>query len=492
MIRLWILTVILLCTLSVFKVEGQSKLEMSSTLISAYKDITSLKIEDGRKKIKTSQAFDSDNAMAFYIENYIDFFTLFIQEDYYQYKKRLPSRDFRLSKIKDSDKSSPYYLYCQAEIILQWAIIKLKFDDKFSAAKDVYSAYKLLVRNESLFPEFTENYKSLSIIHALAESLPGWVRKIVGVKGSVASANKEIEVLLNKVTKENHFYKNEVVAIYSYMQYYVNNNKEDAFLLYDKYKLDSTTNPLITFLKATMAHNVGRNDYAISILEQRPKSGEYLPFYYLDFLMGKFKLNRLDNDADVYLKRFTNNFKGRHYIKEAYQKLAWFEWVVKSNPTGYRTYMKKCQSHGSKLLDEDKQADKEAQEEGLPDKVLLSVRMLFDGGYYNRALVSLLDVETHYINSSTHDGEFYYRMGRVNEALKNEGDALKYYDITINKSNPTKYYACSAALRSGLIYESKKNYKMAIEYFNNCLALNPEGYSSSLHQKAKSGLSRVN
>lgn len=109
---------------------AQSKFIMSTRVMDAYQDITSLKLAIGQLKLNEAKISESNNAMVYYIENYIDFFTLFIQEDYNSYKKLLANRDKRLEKIKLGDPNSPYYLFCQAEIILQWATIKLKFDKK--------------------------------------------------------------------------------------------------------------------------------------------------------------------------------------------------------------------------------------------------------------------------------------------------------------------------------------------------------------------------
>ena len=114
-----------------------------------------------------------------------------------------------------------------------------------------------------------------------------------------------------------------------------------------------------------------------------------MDFYLLDFLLGTMKINRLDEDADVYLKRFVNNFKGRHFIKEAYQKLAWHALVIDKDETAYRKYMNLCQSKGNKWADPDKQAYKEAVEGIVPNDALLKGRLLFDGGYYQKALTVL-------------------------------------------------------------------------------------------------------
>jgi hypothetical protein len=486
-----ILHIIFIISFLTFKAEGQSKLLMNKDLEAAYQDISKLKIFNGQQKINQIKLKDHNNAMVYYIENYIDFFVLFIQEDATLYKKLIKNKDFRLKKIQDSDPKSPYYLFCQAEIILQWATIKLKFDDKLGAARDVYSAYKLLDENKSKFPDFAENNKSLSIIHALAESVPSWVRKIMGITGSVALGTKEISILANKAHINNSIFKNEIVAIYSYILFYSNNNKEEAFQLYEKYKLDHKTNPLIAFLKSTMAHKTGRNELAIKILEERPKTNDYLPFYYLDFLYGKYKLYKLDKDADKHILKFLNNFKGQHYIKEAWQKMAWYHLVIQNDINAYKKDMQNCVEKGKALIDEDIQAQKEAKIKVIPNVTLMKARMMYDGGYYSKAQNLLILNSSQYVNA-IHDGEYYYRLGRVSDALRNYTDALEYYEQTISKSDPDKYYACSAALYSGLIYESLKKNKQALFYFNKCLSLNPAGYSSSLHQKAKSGIDRVN
>ncbi|MBC7884756.1 MAG: tetratricopeptide repeat protein [Saprospiraceae bacterium] len=473
-----------------FASQGQQTLKLTEPLKQAYKDISSLRIKKGEQQLSLLKLRDPNNALVYYIENYVDFFTLFIQEDKTKYKQLLKNRDKRLQKIKAADSDSPYYLFCQAEIILQWATIKLKFDDKISAAGDVYEAYKLLERNKEKYPFFKENNKSLSIIHALADSVPGWVRKIMGIKGSVELGTLEISELANQALKSENLFKDEIVAIYSYILFYSNNKKEEAFGLFDRYHLDHTTNPLITFLKASLAHKTGRNDLALTILEQRPVGPDYIPFYYLDFMYGKFKLCKLDPDANIHILKFIDHFKGNHYIKEAYQKLAWYHIVINKDINSYRSNMKLCLSKGNALIDEDIQAVKEAKAGQIPNDILLRARLLYDGGYYTRSQ-NLLILQSEKFVQAIHDGEYYYRLARVTEALKNYHDAIDYYKLTIIKSDPGKYYACNAALQLGLIYEQQNKYTEAKKYFEKCLDLDPAGYSSSLHQKAKSGLDRI-
>jgi hypothetical protein len=484
-------TWLLLIMCSVKTMYAQTKaLTLSPSLVDAYKEITALRMTNGLTFVSIAKLKEPNNALVHYIEDYADFFTIFIGEEKSSYNARIKNRDIRLQKIAQSDLESPYNRFARAEIILHWALLKLKFEDKVSAASDVLDAYNLLVENKKKFPNFIENDKSLCIIHALAESLPNWIRKIVGIKGSIVEANREISALVSATRKSKSIFYEESIAIYSYILFYANNQKEEAFKLYDTYPIDHKRSPLIAFLKSTMALKTGRNEIAMKILSERPTTNEYLPFHYLDFVYGKAKLNRLDRDANVYIERFLNKFKGRHYIREAYQKLAWYQLAILNNQKAYNTTITKCRQYGHELFDEDIQATKESKLGIIPDAPLLKARLLYDGGYYTKARNLVVQIKANYTNAK-HDGEYYYRLARIEEALHNQSAAIDNYKLTLDKSDPSKYYACNAALQLGLIHEANFDNTLAQKYFNVCLSLNPAGYASSLHAKAKSGLHRI-
>jgi hypothetical protein len=70
-------------------------------------------------------------------------------------------------------------------------------------------------------------------------------------------------------------------------------------------------------------------------------------------MLGMAKLHRLDPDADLYLKSYLRQFKGRNYIKEAYQKLAWSQ-LVEGNVAGYLMNNANIIKYGRAIVDEDK------------------------------------------------------------------------------------------------------------------------------------------
>jgi len=336
---------------------SQGYFEMTSDIASAYQSVSRLRLDEARSQIAAIKKASPDNLLVYHVENYIDFFTLFISEDNRLYDELKANKDRRLEKISAGDSSSPYYLFCIAEVNLQWATARLKFGERLKPLREVYKAYKLLKQNQKAFPSFIENKKSLSIIHALGESLPGLVRTIFNVDGSIAQGTQEIADLVAYSDQHPEFiFREECYAIYAYILYYQNNERQKAYEVLQAADLDIAASPLLTFLMANIAQKTGHNDEAIALLEQRPTGDEYLPFYYLDFMYGKFLMYKLDPAALDHMEVFITNFDGRHFIKEAYQKIAWYALAAEEDIVKYKKYMALCTAEGYELVDEDKQA----------------------------------------------------------------------------------------------------------------------------------------
>lgn len=474
--------------------KGQTHFYYNADIRHCYNQIIKLNIGEATLSINKLKQTQGDNGAIIHLENYIDFFVLFITESKEEYSKRLPNKSKRIQQLEASKIKSPYLAFVKAEILLQWALIHFKFDDKLKAANDGYSAYHYLEENKKAYPAFIENNKSLSIIHALAASWPKWLRKIIGVKGSINQGSSEIEAIASHALNEkNYFFREEVACIYTYILYYQLNKKSLAISQLEKFNLDHTTYPLVAFLKASMYLRIGNNEACLNVLNQLEKSPGQLPFYYLDFMKGRSLLYKQDASAKKYLESFVNNFKGLHFIKEAYQKLAWYELSINNDLAAYKKYLYLSTIKGNELVDEDKQALKEARSNQAPNPILLKARILFDGGYYSRSQSTLIKNAYSLSENADTELEFNYRMGRVLQALKNYPDAIIYFKTTITLgANIDHYYAASASLQLAGIYEEQSQIKNARFYYNKCLELNPSEYKNSIHQKAKSGLQRLN
>ncbi len=461
----------------------------------AYQQAISLQFPAARQSLRLLQKEEPNNLIYHLIENYIDFFTVFIDEDFQAFQRLEKNKNQRLQLIRQGDEFSPYYYYCQAEIKLQWALVRLKFEQYFTAFNEVKSAYRLLNKNQEQFPRFIANKKSLGILHAMVGTVPDsykwWVKLLGGMDGTIDQGCKEIAEVLAFAKKNDFVFEQETLVMYAFLLLHLNNQSEEAWAIIRSPQLNAKTNPLAAFVLANVAMRTGRNDEAVGLLQQRPRGSQFHPFPYLDYMLGLAKLYRLDPDADQYLESYLAEFNGRNYIKEAYQKLAWSH-LIQGDENQYRHYIGQCKVKGYSLVEGDKTAQKEAKSGQLPHTELLRARLLFDGGYYQRAYDLLNTKATSDYLEQRHQLEHTYRLGRISHRLQRLSEAIAHYQATLDAgSSSSYYYACNAALQIGRIYESQGNYAQARTYFQTCLRLKPEEYKNGLHQQAKAGLNRL-
>jgi hypothetical protein len=249
---------------------------------------------------------------------------------------------------------------------------------------------------------------------------------------------------------------------------------------------------LLNFAAARLSHALGNNALCIRVLENRPTDQGKYPFHYLDYLQAISYLYSLDYErSEMYFNRFLKNFKGNNYIKSAYQKLSWIAFLQQKSDEEMG-YLKKIKLEGKAYIDEDKVAFKEAEKNHINSPILLRARLLYDGGYYEKALLELNSI----INLSDYSlffDEYYYRLARIQSKLNymDEQVIAKYQKSFDLGKKSTNYYAPMSALQIGLIYEKKNDTKKAIIYFEKCLSISNFDYERGIHQKAKSGLNRA-
>jgi hypothetical protein len=468
----------------------------------AYGKIISLRFNEGQALLKTEKITNPSNLIPYYLENYIDFLKIIISEEQTLFDSLKPNKDIRISKIEKSEDKSPYLNYCLAEINLQWAFARMKFKEYIKAAGEINNAYKLLKKNEEKYPDFIANLKGLGLLHALIGTIPDdykWVTKLIGVTGTISQGVNELSSVLATAFKnpEYEYLKTESVFFLTFIQLNLQSNKDEAiklskYLENPNFETLAKTNPLLIYAGASIALHTGSNDKAIEILLSRPTGKEYYPFYYLDYLTGVAKLNRLDYDSYKYLYSFLLNFKGQNYIKAAYQKIAWY-YLINNNINKYNEKMSYALTQGNSFVDEDRQAQNDAKSSIVPNIKLLEARLLFDGGYYQKALDLLIDKNPSDFCVSTKDYlEYTYRLGRIYDEWGFDTKAVPFYELTIkNGSAFTFYFAANSALHLGLIYENLGNKEKAIYYYQLCSGMKNTEYKTSINQKAKAGLNRL-
>jgi tetratricopeptide (TPR) repeat protein len=300
-----------------------------------------------------------------------------------------------------------------------------------------------------------------------------------------------METVLNSNDAYARLFSNEASFYYCYILFYIENKPEETFQYIAQKKLDVVNNHLLAYMAANLAINNKMNDYARNIIENRNNAPGYMQTPVWNFEMGYVQLRNLQlEDAAKNFEYFVSHFKGKFYLKDAWEKLAWC-YFLEGNMNAANNARQMVLKKGSTDTDADKQANKDAKSGRFPNTILLKARLLSDGGYNTQALAMLNGKSIHDFPLTEDQLEFTYRLARIYDDLNNDDVAIKNYlnAIAIGE-NRTEYYASRAALQIGLIYEKQGNKSLAIQYYKKCLGMDDHDYKDSIDQKAKAGIAR--
>jgi len=469
--------------------------DFNANCLKAYQNIFELRLSTARQQIAAEKKIHPNNSIVPLLENYVDYFYLLTTESKTEFERLEANKEERLDQISNDDQNSPYYLYAQAEINLQWALIRGRYGSYFTAAREINKANSQLLGNTKKFPGFHLNGKGIGLINAVMGALPdGFLKSTLstfGIKGNLQTGLNMLEKLAENLPKSSYepFYE-EVVFCYAYVLTDVAHSSL-AYAKTMKYTSRiSDTSLLKTYLQAYVCAKNGHNDEAINILMEKPTGASYQPFPYLDYLMGIAKLNKLDFNAESYFDRFLQTNKGVNYIKDSYLHLGWIS-LLKGDNGDFSAMMAKVKSAGYTYQERDKQAVNEANAP-TPNKDLLKARLLFDGGYLNKASDILGDSKADDYASAKDKTEYYYRLGRINDDLDKADLALANYQNAIANGKTLKYYyAAKSALEMGKIYEQKKNPSKAQAAYRTAINMKDHEYENSIETEAKQGLKRT-
>lgn len=473
---------------------SKADFDFNSNCKQAYRAIFDLRLNDAKILIQKEKRQNPDNGITILLDNYVDYFTLLTSENKAEYERLRSLKSSRLKALEKQDKNSPYYLFSQAEINLQWGMLESRFQNYFSSGLNIRKADKLLAANEAKFPAFLPNKKSAGLIDVIFGSIPSNLKRIsstLGIKGNTNLGIKTLESLMISLPGTSYdFYKDEVVFFLCYIETELVHNKANYNKLMGYLGTLNETSLLKSYLQGFVSARNAQNDKAITYLLKRPKGDSYIEFPTLNYLLGNAKLNRMDPDANVYLNNFLKEYQGINYVKDAYLKLAYY-YYLKGDNSRYNLLLNKVKSQGNLYDEKDKQALKEANDTA-PDRDLLRARLYFDGGYYSKALAQLRDKEKGDFKLQRDQIELYYRLGRIYDESNRDSDAILNYQRAINAGKHTSYYyAANAALSIGSIYEKRNDKSNAAIFYKQAIAMKNHEYENSIETKAKEGLKRI-
>jgi tetratricopeptide (TPR) repeat protein len=492
--RLWpsCLAIFLLALLYV-PARAQKVFDFNDRCRQAYHDIVQLKLASGQQLLNAEKAQHPNNLIPYFLENYIDFFTLFFNEDPAEYKKRLPNRDTRLELLSKGPENSPFLLFTRSVIHFQWAAIRVKFGNNWDAGWEFRRSFLQIKNNQQTFPQFTPNALYAGAMQVAAGTIPDgykWLSNLLGINGSITKGMARVNTFLQGTDEWSALFHDEAVFYYCYLKFYIQNDRPGVFQFIDQQQLDVVNHHLFAYLATNLHLNNQQSEKAEQIILGRNTNAGYLALPVWDMEMGYAKIHHLDAGAAQYLERFLATFKGKFYVKDVLQKLSW-HYYLQGDEAKAKACRQKILQSGSTDTEADKQAQKEAITDKWPNKLLLQARLLNDGGYYRQALALLHGKNTGHFSLSEDKLEFAYRAGRLYDDMGNDSLAIVFYKQAIDLGEQRKeHFAARAALQTGFIYEQWGDKQTAIEWFQHCLNMKDHDFKNSLDSRAKAGIAR--
>jgi hypothetical protein len=467
----------------------------SPACLQAMDAIHKLQIQKARNILSTESIKTPNNLATDYLSACADYYELITTADKTLMDKLEKFKANRLSRIQKLTPTNIQASYAEAEIVLQWGLIKLMHQEYVTGAIELRSALQLHQKNLDHYPSFLPTYKSLGFIKSILGTLPenyNWILNIVGLKGNLKEGILLIEKYINQTTQSPELVLSNQQANYYYilLQFYFG-NKTTAYNYTQSHTLDYQENTLSCYLRAFVAARNAKTDESIAVLNKRPRGDEYLKYYDLDFYMGFAKLNKLDLDAEIEFKKFVTFSQNKSLKKDAYRRLSWSS-LIQNDTLRFETYRHLAFTVSSYRDDEDILVEKELGKHIYPNIPTLKARLLFDGGYYSQAEEILKSVQPAQLRGIAQQAEYYYRYGRIMQEQKKYAKAIELFSQAIKLAETTGlYFAPYSALQLGVIYARLGYAQTASFYYNKAIGYKNYKDQGYITQKARQALSEL-
>lgn len=486
---------LLLFCLPFQRLEAASEFIYSSGCEEAYKAYFALRRAEGTAIIREELSSHPENLLAVYIQGYGDFFELFLNGDPARRSQYFENQSKRLQQISAARDEDPWKNYCLAGIHLQSALVHARLGEQFRSATAFRRSFLLIRENNSRFPQFAQNAVLFGIEEAIAGSIPqeyAWISGMFGVKADLQQGLRRLSRWLNLHPDSPAAFREEALICDSYLRFYLSPDKAGVWnRISSDQQFDIHNNLLRCFIRANFSLAYRKAETAISALRHAYTLPSVRDYPVFDFEMGSALFLKLDPAAPQYLNRYVARNKGGFYTKDALQQAALALYLNGDAEKAERA-RKSILDQGTTVTDADRQAQRFAKNDDWPHPLLLTARLLIDGGYATQALIKLRTTNAAAFRELSDRLEYDFRLGRALEESGNHAEAVQAYQRVIHAgSGRPEYFAARSALQMAGIYERHGQPEHAKRYYSLCLAMRNHDYQSSIDQQAKAGLSRL-
>jgi tetratricopeptide (TPR) repeat protein len=399
-------------------------------------------------------------------------------------------------KLSGFNASDPWQQWALGYSGMASLMLRKQAGEQWQIAVEMRRTYTRIIAAYEQYPGFIPNLLTYGMVQIALGSVPeqfSWALRMASLK---ADSRQGINSLMKVLQlDDNHpfaFMRNDAAIMLGMATRAMQTDKATKNQLIIRMKTLDKSSLLLQYTIAYLLTREGKNDEALSVLNNLPSSSEYLEFPLIDYLLGETMLRKGDIKAASYYQKFISTTQGNMYTADAYRKLGWIA-LQQGDTALYLAQMTLCRQSGSSQSERDAEAHREAALTLIPHPVLIAARLRFDGGYYTEAQ-QILEKSAHLFNqaNSPYRLEYLYRRARTADGLNNLDEALALYSetYTLGQHSP-EYFAANAALRKGEILELRGENNEASVWYNKCLSLRPAVYRSSTHAAARAGLRRL-
>ncbi|GGD73288.1 hypothetical protein GCM10011514_41720 [Emticicia aquatilis] len=465
--------------------------DFTPNLQKAYAEVFKLRVQSGRELLSKESI---KNPFRVYVEDYADMVELINSENEAIYNKWSSREDERLELIEGLDEKSPYNRFLRAEIKLHWALIKIRFGHEVKAGYNVIQAYKLLEENQKLFPNFLPSLKSLGCLHVLIGSVPDkqrWIPKLLGLRGNIQLGMNEL-----RLVAKDKVWGTEAKFCTTFIQAYVLkfDAKQNAEML--QFADSQSDNLNINMVATAISLKDNRTEQAVELLKKTPKDAAYLNFPIFELYKAETQLFKGNYpQAVTSYQNYLRIFKGQTFLKDTYYKLFVCNWLMGDDKKA-KLYLSKINEGGSTVAESDKAAQKFYENfqksKTLPNKTLMKLRLLFDGGYFEEAQQELITLTEKNFSTPKDQAEFNYRAGRIYQKLNQFDKAANYFERSVALTGTQDWsFAPNSALQLGYLQQQKGQKNKAKAYFEQAIAYKNHEYKTSVDNKARAALTEM-
>lgn len=470
-----------------------SGFDFNSNCQQAMRAALDLRLKDARSLIAGEKKQNPGNGYTIYLEHYCESVELIATEDIAVYEHLIDSYSDRMDELERLDDGTPVSKWLQAEILFQTGLAQLKFGTRINGATKILSSYERIKEHRRKYPQFYQNQKLTGIFNILLDNVPSflkWAADLFGYSGDSTLGLFQLTDYAEKTKTIPGLAEDAMIMVN--LGYLMARQEKEAFIYLDGQPTEMLSLTLPRYLYANAASFVYRNDKALKTLSEIDKSRLQVSFYALPYSLGRAKLNHLEKDANVFLEDFLSNYPVLDYKKATCNRLS-FYYLIEGNLAKYEEYKEKVFTVGQDLRDRDREAMNESSDPVMPHAGLLKARLLCDGGYFAEALSILQPIDLTSLKEKSYLLEYYYRKGRIFQLDGHPDQAIQELTRSYEQGKTDPFtFATRSALYLGKIYEDRKDYANANQWYQKCLDIYSSVHTTEgVKVDAEKGLKRI-